>query len=74
MDVLLAPLPVVWPNEADCRFAKTEFRRLHLSQNLGLVDALIAGTAVGLAATLCTFNVKHYRAIAWLVTEQPYAR
>ncbi len=28
----------------------------------------------GRGATLCTFNVKHYRVIAGLVTEQPYTR
>jgi predicted nucleic acid-binding protein len=44
-----------------------------ISQNLGLIDALIAGTTIGLGATLCTFNVKHYRNIAGLVVEQPYA-
>jgi len=35
---------------------------------------LIAATALGLGATLCTFNVKHYRNIAGLAVEQPYAR
>ena len=40
VDVLLAPLPVVWPTKADCLFAYTEFRRLHLSHGLGLIDAL----------------------------------
>jgi len=35
---------------------------------------LIAATALGLGATLCTFNAKHYRNIAGLVIERPYAR
>jgi predicted nucleic acid-binding protein len=46
----------------------------------GLVDALIAATALSLGAPLCTFNVKHsrslkhFRPVPGLVTEQPYLR
>lgn len=61
VEVLLAPLPVVWPTEADCQRALVEFRRFHLSHRLSLLDALIAATAIGLGATLCTFNAKHYK-------------
>ena len=57
---LIQPLPVAWPTETDCKRALQEYRVLHLSQNLGLIDSLIAATAIGLGATLCTFNVKHY--------------
>ena len=71
---LVAPLPVVWPTEADCRRALSDFTAFHLSHNLGLLDALIAACAVGLSATLCTFNVKHYRVVPGLVTAQPYSR
>jgi predicted nucleic acid-binding protein len=39
-----------------------------------LIDALVAACAIGQAATLCTFNLKHYRVIAGLTTEQPYSR
>lgn len=51
-----------------------DFVAYHLSHNLGLLDALIAACATGLSATLCTFNVKHYRMVPGLVTVQPYAR
>jgi predicted nucleic acid-binding protein len=71
---LVAPLPVVWPTEADCDRALSDFTAYHLSHNLGLLDALIAACATGRAAVLCTFNTKHYRAVPGLVTEQPYAR
>jgi predicted nucleic acid-binding protein len=71
---LVKPLPVVWPTEADCDRALADYIAFHLSHNLGLLDALIAACAVGRSATLCTFNVKHYRVIAGLVTEQPYLR
>jgi predicted nucleic acid-binding protein len=61
-----------WPSEADCRRALHDFAAFRLSHGTGLLDALIAYTAVGLNEPLATFNVKHYRPIASLVTVQPY--
>ena len=74
IDRLTSPLPIIWPNDAECLQAVRNFRRLHLSHGLGLVDALIAATALSLNAPLCTFNLKHFRHIPGLVTEQPYTR
>jgi len=71
---LVAPLPVVWPAETDCQRALSDFIAYHLSHRLGLLDALIAACAVGRSATLCTFNVKHYRVVPELKTVQPYPR
>lgn len=71
---LIAPLPIIWPSEADCTRALSDFTTYHLSHKLGLLDALIASCAVGRAATLCTYNIKHYRVVPGLVTEQPYTR
>ena len=71
---LVAPLPVVWPTVADCDRALSDFSKFHLSHGLGLLDSLIGACAVGVAAVLCTFNVKHYAVIAGLTTEQPYVR
>lgn len=71
---LIAPLPVVWPTEINCKHALSNFTAYHLSHNLGLLDSLIAACAIGLSATLCTFNVKHYKVVPGLTTEQPYAR
>ncbi len=71
---LVAPLQVVWPTETDCSRALSDFTAYHLSHNVGLLDALIAACATGLAATLCTFNAKHYRIIPNLVIVQPYTR
>ncbi len=68
----VAPLQVVWPTEVDCQRALADFASLHLSHGLGLLDSLIAATALGLSAPLCTFNVKHYQMVAGLVTLQPY--
>ncbi|MEM9274116.1 MAG: PIN domain-containing protein [Cyanobacteria bacterium P01_F01_bin.143] len=71
---LVAPLTVVWPTETDCARALSEFTAYRLSHNVGLIDTLIAACAVGRNATLCTFNVKHYRVIPGLNIEQPYNR
>lgn len=71
---LAAPLPVVWPNETDCALALSIFTACHLSHKVGLIDALIAVCAIRCSATLCTFNVKHYKAIPKLRIEQPYSR
>ena len=71
---LVAPLPIVWATEADLIRALSDFTTYHLSHSLGLLDALIAACAVGQGATLCTFNVKHYRVVPGLVMAQPYIR
>ena len=71
---LVAPLQVVWPTEADCDRALSDFSALHLSHGLGLLDALIAACAIGQSAILYTFNVKHYRIVPGLVTSQPHTR
>src|SRR5437588_11884287 len=71
---LVAPLPTVWPSEADCDRALSDFTAYHLSHGLGLLDALIAACAVGLSATLFTFNARHYRVVPGLTIAQPYTR
>ena len=71
---LIAPLPIIWATEIDCARALSDFTIYHLSHRLGLLDALIAACAVGSNATLCTFNLKHYRVVSGLVTIQPYSR
>jgi predicted nucleic acid-binding protein len=74
VDELIAPLAVVWPNERDCQRALSDFRALHLSHGVGLLDALIGATAIGLNATLVTFNLRHFRPLMGLITEQPYSK
>lgn len=71
---LVAPLTIVYATPADQQRALQDYGAFHLSHSLGLLDALIAAIAVGLGATLCTFNVKHYHVIPGLTTEQPYTK
>jgi predicted nucleic acid-binding protein len=71
---LVAPLPIIWPSQSDCSRALSDFAAYHLSHGLGLLDALIAACAIGLSATLNTFNVKHYSVVPGLTLVQPYTR
>jgi hypothetical protein len=71
---LVAPLQIIWPGESDCARALSDFAVYHLSHGLGLLDALIAACAIGHAARLCTFNVKHYQVVPGLAVAQPYTR
>lgn len=66
------PHALFWPSEMDCRRALQDFAAFRLSHSLGLLDALIAHTAVGLKEPLATFNVKHYAVVSGLTTILPY--
>lgn len=66
--------PIYWPSSIDADRALRSFAQHHLAHNISSYDALIAQSAIGLGATLVTFNVKHFRVIANLTTEQPYQR
>ncbi|GAB4505731.1 MAG: hypothetical protein Fur0043_27290 [Anaerolineales bacterium] len=68
----LSSYPLFWPDEDDCNRALASFSSHRLSDNIGLLDALIAETAIGVNAELATFNVKHYRVLKGLRTVQPY--
>ena len=63
-----------WPSPVDCQDALLYLSLYNLSHSLGLEDALIAATSIGLGATLHTFNTKHFSAVPGLITEQPYER
>ena len=67
-------LEIVWPSEAECQTALEQFSKLHLSHGLGLLDALIAATALGHGSVLNTFNERHYRMYPGLTTVRPYRR
>jgi predicted nucleic acid-binding protein len=72
LELFLQRFALHWPTAADCQRAYLDFAAYHLSHNLGLLDVLIAHTALGLQEELATFNVKHYGVIAGLRTVQPY--
>ena len=70
----LSIFSLFWAGPEDCSRALKIFAAYRLSDQLGLLDALIAETAIGLGASLATFNVKHYRVLVELKTIQPYKR
>jgi predicted nucleic acid-binding protein len=70
----LAPFHVYWPTDGDCNRALSAFAKYSLSHKLSVMDALIAECTLGLNATLCTFNIKHFKPIANLQTHRPYSR
>jgi len=63
-----------WSEKTDSERALNDYATYHLSNNLGMIDALIAELAVGLNVKLATFNTKHYRVIKNLQIIQPYQR
>lgn len=70
----LSEFPIYWAEPEYCELALKSFAAYRLSRQIGLLDALIAATAVGVSAELATFNKKHYGAIKELKTIQPYKR
>ncbi len=46
----------------------------HLSHGVGMLDVLIAQTALALEVPLYTFKQKHYQFLSALQTVQPYPR
>jgi predicted nucleic acid-binding protein len=74
LEKALSGYQLFWPDGDDCDRAMASFSSYHLSDNIGLLDALIAETAIGAYAELATFNVKHYRVLKELQCLQPYER
>ena len=66
--------PLYWLDPQGCDRALKSFTSHHLSHNIGLLDALIAETAISAEAELVTFNVKHYSVLKELKTTQPYEK
>ena len=65
---------IYWPTSTDCEQALDIFMTARFSGGLSMPDAVIGATAVGLSATLFTFNARHFKAIAGLDFQAPYAR
>jgi len=74
LERFLRPYQRHWPSQADCARAFDDFAAHHLSHDLGILDALIAETGVGLSTQLATFNTKHYSVVPNAQIVQPYER
>ena len=64
---------ILWPTADDMRLCLS-IAPLHLSSGIGVIDSLVAVTAIGHNMALATYNVKHFAVIPGLVTIQPYDR
>lgn len=71
---LLRQFPLYWPDRDDCARAFDDFSAYRLSHGLGLLDSLIAETAIGVNQELATFNTKHYNVVRSLRVIEPYER
>lgn len=60
---LLRPLTVIWPSPSACEQADRIYGAAKLSHGIGILDALIAATAIENRATLYTFNLKHFAVV-----------
>ena len=72
IEAFLRQYPLAWPTAKDCENAYRDFAAYRLSHSVGIMDSLIAHTAIGTQNTLATFNVKHFIAFSNLETLQPY--
>jgi predicted nucleic acid-binding protein len=70
----IALFAIYWPTAADCAAALALLPAARLRHGIGVIDMLIGSCAVGLGATLCTFNARHFRAIPGLTFERPYRK
>lgn len=74
IETFLQPFPIIWATPQDMDIALHNYFRYVLSHGTGLLDILIASTAIGCNEPLATFNKKHFGAIPNLQTVQPYQR
>ena len=65
---------MLWPDERSAIDILPNFADAHLSHATGILDSLIAATALSHELTLHTFNQKHFAAFPKLKTAQPYLR
>jgi predicted nucleic acid-binding protein len=56
---LLKSYHLVYPNEADAKWAMEQFENYYLSHQIEMIDCFIAATAVRLDIPIFTRDVKH---------------
>lgn len=71
---LLSTFDVVWPEAAEFARAYDLLTAHRLTPGLSIPDCLVAAMVLTRAATLYTFNLRHFRAIASLDVQEPYVR
>ena len=74
IEATLGGVAVYWPDTDSCDYLLREFSQLRLRDGLGVADALIAATAMGLDTPLRTGNLRHFRGVPRLTVEVPYEK
>jgi predicted nucleic acid-binding protein len=65
---------IVWPEAAEFAQAYDLLATHRLTSGLSIPDCLIAAISLSHSARLYTFNLKHFRVVAGLDVQEPYAR
>ena len=73
-ELFLALFPIAWPTREDLERALGTLLPRRLTNGIGLLDSIVAATALGIDQELATFNVKHYSGVEGLRMVQPYKR
>lgn len=69
---LLADYETVLLTPADCVWASEQHRKFRLSHSVGMIDALIASSAVRLRIPIYTLNLKHFKSLPGVNAIRPY--
>jgi hypothetical protein len=72
LDRMLERYALVILTPSDCLWAVEQHRKFWLSHNAGLLDTLIAATAVRLDVPLYTLNLKHFQPLPNVKAIHPY--
>ncbi len=70
----LARYVILHIESGDSQQAQQWFEQFHLSHGVGIMDCLIAATALRIGKPLYTFNVRHFRMMPGLDARVPYER
>lgn len=71
---LIQGFEIIWMSSEECSYTLDLFKQYRLSHHIGLIDVLIAQTAISRDLPLHTFNVKHFSCIPQLKIVQPYKK
>ena len=68
----LKQFTLMYPTQADIKWAMKQFQAYHLSNNVGILDCLIAAPCYRQQLPLYTRNLKHFTPLLGALAQQPY--
>ena len=72
LDNLLADHEIVFLQPSDCAWAAEQHSHFRLSHDIGILDTLIASSAMRLKVPIYTLNVRHFSILPDVQAIQPY--